>query len=38
MKTISKNNSNYSINIKNEIMNLPSQLYEIQNNFDKYTK
>ena len=35
MKTISKNNSNYSINIKNEIMNLPSQLYEIQNNFDK---
>ena len=35
MKTINKKNSNHSLNIKDEIMNLPSQLYEIQNIFDK---
>ena len=35
MKTINKKNSNHSFNIKDEIMNLPSQLYEIQNIFDK---
>ncbi len=35
MKTINKNNSNHSLSIKSEIMNLPSQLYEMQDKFEK---
>ena len=35
MKTVNKNNSNHSLSVKSEIMNLPSQLYEMQDKFEK---